>query len=109
MDKTIVVWDDLKGKEARGQSKDVDLGEVHEVGRNFIRTEKGTVKKETFYIPKYLVDGYDGDNLWFNITEGEKSKFQRDNAPTYEEYVVFKTGTAPPDVETNVRVIEKRD
>jgi hypothetical protein len=105
----LIIWDDLKGKEARGITKDVDLGEVQEVGKNFVLTQKGTLSKEKFYIPKYLVNGYDGDTLWFNISEGDKSGFRRDSAPTYEEYVRYRTDTAPSDVETHVRIIKKRD
>jgi hypothetical protein len=109
MTNELIIWDDLKGKEARGITKDVDLGEVQEVGKNFVLTQKGTLSKEKFYIPKYLVNGYDGDTLWFNISEGDKSGFRRDNAPTYEEYVRYRTDTAPSDAETHVRIIKKSD
>ena len=36
----FVAWDELKGKEARGVSNDVDLGEVNEIGRHYIVTQK---------------------------------------------------------------------
>lgn len=105
----LIIWDDLRGKEARGITKDVDLGEVQEVGKNYVLTQKGMVSKEKFYIPKYLVDGYDGDTLWFNISEVDKSGFVRDAAPTYEEYVRYRTETVPSDIETHVRIIRKKD
>ena len=44
-------------KEARGLG-DTDLGEVQEVTGEFIVTQKGTLDKESYYIPKYLVDHF---------------------------------------------------
>ena len=46
-------------KEARGLG-DADFGEVQEVTGEFIVTQKGTVDKDVFYIPKNLVDHFDG-------------------------------------------------
>jgi hypothetical protein len=34
-------------------------------------TEKGIRDKKRFYLPKKLVDKFDGHTLWFNITEDE--------------------------------------
>ena len=51
-------------KEARGLG-DADLGEVQEVTGEFIVTQKGTVDKDVFYIPKNLVDHFDGRYCFF--------------------------------------------
>ena len=51
-------------KEARGLG-DADLGEVQEVTGEFIVTQKGTIDKDVFYIPKNLVDHFDGRYLFF--------------------------------------------
>jgi hypothetical protein len=107
MEKEVVIWGNLKGTEARGVTKDVDLGEVQEIGKNFVLTEKGTISKEKYFVPKYLVEGYDGHTLWFRVSEGQKSGFRRDNAPTYEEYLVYRTNESYPDIETHVRIVEK--
>ena len=104
----VIIWGDLKGREARGVSKEVDLGEVREIGRHYIMTQKGVIGKEKFYIPKYLVDGYDGETLWFNITEGQKSDFVRDGPPAYEEYDRYRVKSLPADIETYVHIIEKK-
>jgi hypothetical protein len=86
-------------KEARGIN-DFNLGEVHEVGTNYIVTEKGTLSRKYYYIPKYLVRGYDGHNLLFNVTETQaETEFKRDKAPTIEEYYRYKTAGMSPDVE----------
>ena len=51
-------------KEARGLG-DADFGEVQQVTGEFIVTQKGTVDKDVFYIPKNLVDHFDGRYLSF--------------------------------------------
>jgi len=38
-------------KEARGLLDEVDLGEVQEVGTEYILTKKGTIDSDKFYIP----------------------------------------------------------
>ena len=69
----------LSRKEARGLNN-YDLGEVQEVGQTYVVTQKGTIKKEKFYIPKYLAEGYDGEVLRFKLTEAEaKNKFVNTN------------------------------
>jgi uncharacterized protein (TIGR02271 family) len=101
-------WDEVIKKEARGKN-DEDLGEVQEIGDKYVLTQKGMVSKEKFYIPKYLVEGYDGDKLYFRVTEEEaKNSFVRDSAPASDEYSKYKTSEVPPDVETRIPVIEER-
>jgi hypothetical protein len=63
-------------KEARGLG-DADLGEVQEVTGEFIITQKGTVDKEQYYIPKNLVDHFDGTTVFFTVTE-EVKQYKRD-------------------------------
>lgn len=105
----FVSWKELEGKEARGVSKEVDLGEVKEIGTNYIVTQKGIVDKDKFFIPKYLAEGYDGHTLHFNVTEGQKNEFRRDAAPTYEEYTRYRVAEVPTDIESKVRIIEEAD
>ena len=38
---------------------------------NTVITEKGVTDKKRFYLPKSLVDKFDGHTIWFNITEDE--------------------------------------
>jgi uncharacterized protein (TIGR02271 family) len=75
-------WNDVIKKEARG-SGDEDLGEVQEVGPNYVLLKKGLLNKEKFYIPKDQVDSYDGDTLRFRISEEEaKSKYMGESPPS---------------------------
>jgi uncharacterized protein (TIGR02271 family) len=74
-------WDDVVKKEARG-SNDEDLGEVQEVGQNYVLVQKGMINKEKFYIPRDLAESYDGDVLRFRISEEDaKSRYMRDTPP----------------------------
>ena len=75
-------WNDVTKKEARG-SNDEDLGEVQEVGPNYVLVQKGMLKKEKFYIPKDMAESYDGNVLRFRISEEDvKSKYMRDSPPS---------------------------
>jgi hypothetical protein len=40
-------------------------------------TEKGIVDKDRFYLPKGLIDKFDGHALWFRITENEANNTYR--------------------------------
>jgi hypothetical protein len=53
MSSSSIDWSDVVKKEARG-SNDEDLGEVQEVGQNYVLVQKGMISKEKFYIPKDL-------------------------------------------------------
>ncbi|MFL6432367.1 MAG: YsnF/AvaK domain-containing protein, partial [Nitrososphaeraceae archaeon] len=75
-------WSDVIKKEARG-SDDEDLGEVQEVGQDYVLVQRGMINKDKFYIPKDMVESYDGDVLRFSISEEDaKSRFLGDSPPT---------------------------
>jgi uncharacterized protein (TIGR02271 family) len=74
-------WNDVTKKEARG-SNDEDLGEVQEVGPNYVLVQKGMINKEKFYIPKDMADSYDGNVLHFRISkEDAESRYMTDSPP----------------------------
>ena len=101
-------WSEVVKKEARGQNKE-DLGEVQDVGQNYVLVQKGMINKEKFYIPKYLVEGYDGKVLWFKVTEDDcKNTFLRDQAPSSEEYTRYRRHDTPEDIETRIPLIGER-
>src|ERR687883_339751 len=79
---STIDWSDVIKKEARG-SDDEDLGEVQEVGENYVLVQRGMINKDKFYIPRDLVESYDGDVLRFSITEEDaKSRFLGDSPPS---------------------------
>ncbi len=107
-----IEWKDIIKKEARGYEKGDDLGEVQEIGQEFVVTERGRVKKNKFYLPKMLVAGYDGDVLWFNITEQEaEDNFKKDEPPQMGEYSRYKSAsvTEQPDTNTYEKSASSRD
>ncbi len=73
----ITNWDEILKKEARGVN-DYDLGEVHEVEPEIIVTKKGVVDKDKFYLPKSLVENFDGHKVWFSITKEDAQNYRKD-------------------------------
>jgi hypothetical protein len=68
--------EDVLKKEARGIGN-ADLGEVQEVSPEYIITQKGTLVVDKFYIPKSLVDRFDGNIVWFKVTEEDANKYKK--------------------------------
>src|ERR1041385_9467882 len=63
-------------------SGDEDLGEVQEVGPNYVLVQKGMINKEKFYIPKDMAESYDGNVLYFRISkEDAESRYMTDSPP----------------------------
>jgi uncharacterized protein (TIGR02271 family) len=99
----VTDWNEVIKKEARG-SDNADLGKVQEVNKDFIITERGTITKEMFYLPKSIPHGYNGRILLFHITEKEAK----------EKFIVHTTPTASGskiqtrDFESPIPVIEER-
>ena len=99
MQTSRLAWNDVVKKEAKGLN-DFSLGEVQQVGSNYIVTLKGTISKHKYFIPKYLVRGFDGHTLWFNVTEQQaETEFKRDNAPLPDEYYRYRTAGSAQDAE----------
>jgi len=71
-------WSDILKKEATGID-DCDLGEVQQIGTDFIVTEKGIINKKRYCIPKNLIAGFDRHTLYFRIMKAESKRFRQDN------------------------------
>jgi uncharacterized protein (TIGR02271 family) len=113
MSLTNIDWNDVIKKEARGSGEE-DLGEVQEVGQNYVLVQRGMINKEKFYIPRDMAESYDGDVLRFCISEEDaKSRFLRDSPPT-ESTTSIPTredrirGAAAQTEETTVPLTEER-
>jgi hypothetical protein len=74
----ITNWDEIFKKEARGKN-DYDLGEVQDVQSEIVVTKKGIVDKDKFYLPKMLVERYDGHKVFFSITKEDAENYRRDS------------------------------
>src|SRR5215212_3122698 len=65
-----IPWNEIIKKEAHGIDN-ADFGEIQSVDPEYVLTQKGIIDKEFFSFPKNLVQGYDGDRVWFKVTEEE--------------------------------------
>src|SRR5919199_6942391 len=94
----VTDWNEIIKKEARGLN-DADLGEVLEVREDIVVTEKGTLNKEKFYLPKSIPYGFNGHTLLFDITEEEaKKRFMNEPVLTQGTENQSTTFAAPPDI-----------
>ena len=100
-------WDDIKKKQALGNDN-IDLGEVKAVGKRYIMTQKGSLIRDTFYFPKYLVKDYNGQIVWFNVSEDQLENFKKEQPPVREDYAKYKTESMPAGVEAVIPVVEER-
>ena len=105
----IILWDEAIDKKVKS-SDDKDLGKVQSITRDYIQTKEGTIGKNYYYIPKYYIQGYEGDHLWVSLTKDEiKSRFEGEKDPPASifrtpEYLERRTSIAKqyPDFETNI-------
>lgn len=65
-----IPWSETIKKEARGVD-DADFGKIQEISSDSILTKKGIINTKLFDIPKDLVENYDGDIVYFKLTEEE--------------------------------------
>jgi hypothetical protein len=111
-----ILWTTLKGKKVKTNDRS-DLGEIKQVSENYIHVEKGTIHKESFWIPKYIAGAFDGKTLWLLIDEELGRKYYCGKEPPQgDEYVKdfesFKEtpygqkGNYGPDFDESIRVVE---
>lgn len=81
---TAINWNNIIKQDTRSID-DADLGKVQGLFEPFVVTERGTINKEKFYIPKDLIERYNAEVLYFNITEQEAKDFCMQNTPPSED------------------------
>jgi hypothetical protein len=82
----IISWDKAIGKKVKS-SDDKDLGKVESITRDYIQTKEGMISKSYYFIPKYHLNGYDGDKIWVSLTRDEvKAKFEKESPPDPSEW-----------------------
>src|SRR5687767_4175717 len=55
-------WDKIIGKEVRS-SDNKDVGKVESISSDYIEVKEGLVSKKHYFVPKYYIQGYDGEKL----------------------------------------------
>ena len=105
----VTDWNEVIKKEVRGQN-DADLGKVLEVRDDIVVTERGTLNKEKFYLPKSIPHGFNGHTLLFDITEEEaKDRFTNESVLKQgTEIQSTATSTAAADTEMPIPVIQEK-
>jgi uncharacterized protein (TIGR02271 family) len=106
----VTDWNDVIKKEARGRN-DADLGEVLEIRDDIIVTERGTLNKEKFYLPKSIPHGFNGHTLLFDITEEvAKDRFSDESILTQEAKIQLTQPQAAPGAESDrpIPVMEEK-
>ena len=82
----IISWDKAIDKKVKSTDNQ-DLGKVQSITREYIQTKEGLVGKKYYFIPKYYIQGYDGDHLWISLTKDEvKTRFERETPPDLKEF-----------------------
>src|SRR5919199_6362687 len=76
-------WNNIVGQQARSIDN-ADLGRIQGLFEPFIVTERGTINKETFYIPKSLIVRYNEEILYFDITEQQANDYCMRTTPPSE-------------------------
>ena len=111
------IWKTLKGKNVKTNDAK-DLGEIKKISEGYLLLQKGTVRKEEFWIPKYVADAFDGKTLWLLLSEEVvRGKYQYGKEPpTSQNYArEFENFKGTPygqkvdygaDFDQNIRVVE---
>jgi hypothetical protein len=78
-------WNNIVKLDARSIDR-ASLGQVQGLFEPCVVVEKGTLNKETYYIPKSVIERYDHEALYFRLTEQEvKDNCLRDSPPSEED------------------------
>jgi hypothetical protein len=89
-------------------SDSIDIGDVDQVGNNFIVVRQGVGNSTLYYIPKSFIDNYDGSCLYVAVPSGlVAAKFARDTDPTPEE--LERLGKEQPSRPTAGSSVEDND
>jgi len=80
-----IKWNHVVGQDAISRDGAI-LGKVRGLFEPLVIIEKGSLKKEKYYIPKSLIERYDGDILYFRLTEEQvKISCMRYSAPSDDD------------------------
>jgi hypothetical protein len=88
----ILSWNNSIDKEVK-TIDDKMVGKIRSVTKDFIQITKGILAKQYYFVPKYYIQGYDGEVIWLALTEDELKQFEsekelplsRFDNPQYQE------------------------
>jgi uncharacterized protein (TIGR02271 family) len=102
--KKNVDWDNIVKKEAIGLNGE-DLGEVLEVRKNHIVTQKGILNKKRYYLPKKAISSFDGTILKVNMTNNDLDQYKGNGDQLFDDYSSFKSSDMSKELETKIPVM----
>jgi len=102
--KNNVDWDNIVKKEAIGLNGE-DLGEVLEVRKNHIVTQKGILNKKRYYLPKKAISSFDGTILKVNMTNNDLDQYKGNGDQLFDDYSSFKSSDMSKELETKIPVM----
>jgi hypothetical protein len=84
-DSVAMSWDKIIDKKVKSSDNE-DMGKVESVAANYVEVKEGVLHKKRYFVPKYYIEGFDGENLRASIIKDEiKDRYERDSPPTDSE------------------------
>jgi uncharacterized protein (TIGR02271 family) len=102
--KNNIDWDNILKKEAIGLNGE-DLGEVLEVRKNHVVTQKGILNKKRYYLPKKAISNFDGTILKVNMTNNDLDQYRGNGDQLFDDYSSFKSSDMSKELETKIPVM----
>ena len=102
--KDNIDWTNVVKKEVIG-TDGLDLGEVVEIGDNFIVVQKGLLNKKRYIMPISTAESFDGDILRVKVNENELSGYEETTDPKFKDYSTFKSSDMSKEMETKIPLI----
>jgi hypothetical protein len=63
------------------------MGKVESIAANYAEVKEGAVHKKRYFVPKYYIQGFDGENLRASLAKREiNDRYERDSPPTESEF-----------------------
>ncbi len=102
-DRNNIDWNKIIKKEAIGVNGE-DLGEILEVGKTHIITQKGIINKKRYYLPKSSVSSFNGTILKINMTNNDLKEYTGIDGQKINDHSTDKTNIAN-EIETKIPVM----
>jgi uncharacterized protein (TIGR02271 family) len=104
--KDDINWNNVVKKEVIGTGG-LDLGEVVQVGDNFVIIQKGLLNKKRYIIPISTVENFDGETLKVKVDENDLLGYEEKDEPKFKDYSTFKSSDMSKEMQTKIPLISE--
>lgn len=104
--KDNINWNNVIKKEVVG-TDGLDLGEVVQVGDNFVIIQRGLLNKKKYTIPMSTVSDFDGETLKVKVSENDLLEYEEKDEPKFKDYSTFKSSDMSKEMETKIPLISE--